>query len=227
VEARIRQVQADNAASMGRIAAALSHELNNPLGALKSSVSSLVTASEKSGALAEPRIRALQRDLAGVALQSAARLEDLVRRMQRFTNLDRAEVQRLDIRRVIEDVAGLCMHKNRLRLDLPELPAVVVQPQAISGALAALLQKATDGEGDIIITAHSEEDRVLVHIRCAIDFSPEPAFGVQNGRMAALNWDLFSIRQLVRSQGGDLVPDASGVTLALPAEGSARAARAT
>jgi hypothetical protein len=162
-----------------------------------------------------------------VALQSASRIEELVRRMQRFTNLDRAEVQTIDVRRVIEDVAGLCLHKNRVQIQLPDLPSVVVQPQAISGALATLLQKAVESDGDVVITGRADDGRVLVHIRCTGEFSLEPGFAVQGGRMAAANWDLFNIRQLIRTQGGDLVPDESGVTLALPAEGSALAAKVT
>ena len=84
----------DSAASMGRLAAALSHELNNPLGALKRSIDTIARLErERSEMTARKRAAAgeVKAKLWGTARSSVERIQGTVRRIQRFTNLDRAE----------------------------------------------------------------------------------------------------------------------------------------
>ncbi len=63
-EVQRRTLIAENVASLGRLAAALSHEFNTPLGALKSAVDTLVRAAAKRGS-APPRGAAAPRSRAG------------------------------------------------------------------------------------------------------------------------------------------------------------------
>ena len=48
----------------------------------------------------------------------------------------------------------------------------------------------------------------------------EPGFGVEEGRMAACNWSLFSAAQIVRRHGGELVVESSDsrVVVRLPVD---------
>src|SRR5436309_2825984 len=90
----------ENAASMGRFAAALSHELNSPLGALKSALQTCNALAEKKATLqVEKRREAeeIEAQLRRSAIDSADRLHQIVLRMQRFTNMDRKEILLVDL----------------------------------------------------------------------------------------------------------------------------------
>jgi signal transduction histidine kinase len=226
LEARIKEVQAENSASLARVAAALSHEMNSPLGALKSSVASLVTVSERMAERPDPKLAQLQKDLASVVADSSDRLAEMIGRMQRFANLDRAEVQNVDVGRVIDDVTGLCLHKDRVRVRLQPVPTVVAQPQILSGAIANLLQKASDKGGRVTVETRAAGKNVEVRIGAETAMDLEPLFQEQGGRMAAANWDVFHVRHLIRMVGGEVHTDGSGVVLTLPAGGDADLVRA-
>jgi two-component system, NtrC family, sensor kinase len=92
--AETRVLLSDHAASLGRLAAALSHELNSPIGALKSAVDTLLLINARlatAESAERERLLRLQADLRRSLHQSSSRLAQIVGRMQRFTNLDRAE----------------------------------------------------------------------------------------------------------------------------------------
>lgn len=216
LEAQLRRAQSESAASMARIAAALSHELNSPLGALKSSVQSLVRSSERMLLRPDPKLVELQKELARTAADSARRLEDIVSRMQRFTNLDRAEVQEVDLRRLVEDVAALCTQKHKVRIDIGSVPTVQGKPHLLSGALAEILQRATDSNSEVRITATEEGGMVRLRVAAEVELSLEPQFGVRQGRVAAVNWTLYYLRQVLRGEGGDVTAGPGGVTITIP-----------
>jgi nitrogen-specific signal transduction histidine kinase len=216
----LQHCQADNAASLARLAATLSHELNSPLGALKSSTNSLLTVAEKMSSKPDPRLVTLERDLAHVIRESAQRLEQIIGRMQRFSNLDGAAIRHVDLNQVLNDVAVLSGTCGRVQIDLSPLPLVVAQPQVISGVFATLLQESAGGDEPVKVTARATESEVELHISNASAVSLEPEFQVQAGRIGGGNWTLFNVRQLIRSQGGDVRLEDGGVTITLPAGGN-------
>ncbi|MBZ5584678.1 MAG: hypothetical protein LAQ30_21200, partial [Acidobacteriia bacterium] len=137
-QAQSRILLSENAASLGRLAAALSHELNSPLGALMSGVDTLVLVAARQ-ALSPPseqeRLVRLQADLRGSVRESAGRLQQIIERMQRFTNLDRAEVQEVDLNGLknvcpvtIAQLSSMtasanCPVMNPMRARVPGVPA--------------------------------------------------------------------------------------------------------
>lgn len=97
----------ENAASMGRLAAVLSHELNNPLGSLKSSVATLKSLKTRLNPASEQeklQLRDLEGRLYRTVDESFDRMEQVIGRMQRFTNLDRAEVRQVNLEDLLQDV---------------------------------------------------------------------------------------------------------------------------
>ncbi|MBV8818643.1 MAG: hypothetical protein JO022_09830, partial [Acidobacteriaceae bacterium] len=109
-EVQTRVVMTESASSLSRLAAAVSHEMNNPVGALLSGVDTLLLLASKQ-ATSSPneheRIVRLQSEVRRSIEKSAERLRQLVSRMQRFTNLDQAEVQKADVNELLKDVAAL------------------------------------------------------------------------------------------------------------------------
>ena len=72
--------------------------------------------------------------------------------------------------------------------------------------------QAIDGEGQIWVSTHAADSRIEVRVedngrgiaadRLAHIF--DPAFQVADGRVATGNWTLFTTRQFVKDQGGDI-----------------------
>ncbi|MBC8165611.1 MAG: HAMP domain-containing histidine kinase, partial [Bryobacteraceae bacterium] len=109
-QSETRNLLAQNAASVGRLAAALSHELNSPIGALISGVDTLLLLAARQAVCAGPeqqRMLLLQNELRKTIHQSTDRLKEIVARMQRFTNLDKAEVQAANLNEILSDVIAL------------------------------------------------------------------------------------------------------------------------
>lgn len=232
VNAELRRAQTENAATMARLAAALSHELNSPLGALKSSTASLAAAAQRHAVRPEERLARVQQELSEVIRSSAERLEQVVGRMQRFTNLDRSDIQPVELKRLVQDVAALCGCNGQIRLDIGDIPRVVTQPALVSGALANLFRRSIERGEPVTVSARVAETRqvdgetVEMRIRLSGPISADPDFEVQDGRVGAGNWDLFQVRQLLRSQGGDARLEGSMVVLSLPADRTVEAAAA-
>ena len=227
-----RMMLAQNAATLGRLAAALSHEMNTPLGVLKSSVDTLLSLAER-----DPSCHPVQKELLGAIRESATRLASVVARMQRFTNLNRAEVQPMCLNGLISDAAGLLEPEVRklTMLDLTDrLPYVMGHPQQLSAVFFLLLTNAVESGGSVSVITRASGGEVHVEIRdngrgIPAELLPEilePAFREQDGRVSASNWNLFSCRQIIEAHGGQIhiasaVGKGSTVSITLPAHDAA------
>jgi signal transduction histidine kinase len=237
-----RLMLAQNAASLGRLAAAISHEMNTPLGALRSAVDTFETIVARNGTNPDTRVAAVQQDLLRAIRESANRLSRVVERMQRFTNLNRAEVQRTCVNGLISDVVGLLDPDIRARVriileQMAGLPYVVSHPQQLTAVFSMVVNNAIDSvgvDGQIRIVTRSADRTVHIEVHDngrgipahALGEVFEPSFGEQSGRVASTNWNLFSCRHLIEAHGGEIhISSAEGegttVHIALPAEPSA------
>ena len=215
-----RALLAETAASVGRLAAAVSHEINSPLGVLKSSVESLVRAAARVAETRgeDDRLLELMRDLAQNVQQSVGRIEKIVQRMQRLTNLDRAEVQAVDLSQLLADVVAMVKANSApspvINLEAVPESSVLCQPHALSAVVAGLLQKAAESAGPrgcVQLRATADSDLIQIAIR---DNGPalskedlevlfEPSFRILGGRIAG-SWSLFTARKIISEQGGDI-----------------------
>jgi len=216
--AQSRLLVADNAASLGKFAATISHQLNSPLGALSSSLDSLHRLSTRH-APDDPRLRELEQELFINARDSADRIEDAVRRMQRFTNLDRAEAHPVDLAQLLRDVAVMVepdAERNvRIEVSSEALPKLTLRPQQMSAVFAKLLQNAVRASrpgSQVGIQAACRNGSVEVRISdhgSGVDPAVaktlfEPGFQVRDGKVVGAHWGLFTARQVVREYGGDI-----------------------
>ncbi|MBI1897555.1 MAG: HAMP domain-containing histidine kinase [Acidobacteria bacterium] len=241
-QAEARNLLSQNAASVGRLAAALSHELNSPVGALVSGVDTLLLLAARQ-ATAPPReqqrLVVLQADLRRSVRESVERLKELVARMQRFTNLDKAEVQAVNINDIVSDVAALlepgARDKARLDLDLHPVPQLVCRPQQLSAVFSSLVRNAIDAvnrDGRVAISTRARDSVVEVRIEDngrglssqELITIFDPGFKVARGRVSTGNWGMFSSRQIVREHGGEIeiqsTPGAgTRVCVTLPVQG--------
>jgi signal transduction histidine kinase len=224
----------ENAASMGRLAAALSHELNSPIGVLASAVETLAAAASRNENT-PARVKAVIDDTRHAGKESAQRLRSLVARMQRFTNLDRAEVQAVQVNDVIADVIALMDPETRSRANIdfrpaPLLPRFVGRPQQLSAVFSNIISNAVEAGSQVTIETRPVDSHIEVTVADnGPGMSPEvlagafnPAtFKISGSRIAAGNWGLFNCRQIAQEHGGDIeirTPAGGGtaVTVTLP-----------
>ncbi|MBC7927658.1 MAG: HAMP domain-containing histidine kinase [Bryobacteraceae bacterium] len=221
-QSETRNMLAQNAASAGRLAAALSHELNSPVGALISAVDTLLLLAARqatSSAAEQQRLVPLQNELRKSIRQSSERLKEIVARLQRFTNLDQAEVQSANVNELITDVYGLLessfKSKVTVELDLQPVPELICRPQQLSAVFSNLLgnaTEATNGDGRVLVSTGRNFDVVEIKVidngrglsaeQIATIF--DPGFRVTRSRVSTGNWGLYSSRQIIREHGGDI-----------------------
>ncbi len=152
------------------------------------------------------------------AQQSTHRLVDIVERMQRLTNLDRAEVLPADLNGLLRDVTTMLQSqaeaKGNIELDGDELPKLQLRPQQIGAVFSNLLQNALEASGEkgtVSVTTSRSDSKVEVLVRDEAQISQEdlaaafePGFQVRGTRVTSGNWGLFSARQIIREHGGDI-----------------------
>jgi signal transduction histidine kinase len=216
-EAQGKILISETAVSQNRFAAALCHELNTPLGALSSAFATLLAAYEKTAPKTDPRINRVVADASDAGRTSIARLEETVARLKHLTNLDRSEVQVVDLNRLWQDTVHFMddslAPKVSFVLDLAPLPEVSCRPQQLAAVFSNLVQNAAAAivtKGTIRVRTAAKPSEILMEVEddgCGIAPSRlpqlfEPSFKSENGRVSASNWGLFVSRGIVTGHGG-------------------------
>lgn len=234
-----RLAMSESASSMARLAAAISHELNTPIGALSSAVDTLLLlGSRQASAPPEqlPRLVKLQADLRKSIQDSAQRLQQIGARVARFTNLDQATIQPTKVNDLVSDVAELIRPRlpkdAQLTLDLSPLADVVGNPQQLSAIFYDLMNNsatALNSHGHIQVRTRQVPDGVEIQVednghgieKEKLSQIFDPGFQETSGRMASGNWSMFTARQVVREHGGEIsitsqLGSGTKVTIELP-----------
>ncbi|MCU1275390.1 MAG: integral rane sensor signal transduction histidine kinase [Bryobacterales bacterium] len=220
--AQVRALLSENAISVGKLAAALTHELNTPLGALKSSVDTMVVLAAKQATAtpeAQQRLVTVQCDLRRSVNDSMERLKNVIARLQRFIDLDDTERQPTDLNELLGDVAILLKPSLKdhvsLNFDLHPLPPLTCRRQQLTTVFSSLLSnaiEAVDGDGRILVSTERVDAMVRVKVQdngrgmepSELETIFDPGFKVTAGRVSTGNWSLFSSRQIIFEHGGEI-----------------------
>ncbi len=222
--AQMRAQLAETAISIGKLAAALSHEINSPLGVLRSGIQTLA-AIEQSPEKAQ-QMREVRADLYQRVLESAARLDEVTQRLRRFVTLEEAELKAADLNELLTGVTWIHqseIDERKIHVDLklePSLPALTCRPQLLTTAFSSMLSNAVNavnGDGRIGISTCLRELEVEVTIRDngrgmtpeEVETIFEPSFRVNGGRVSTSNWSLFNARQIVYEHGGTITVESA------------------
>lgn len=222
---RSRALLAEHSASLGQIAAAISHEINSPLGTLVSAAGSLALAGRKLADAPEearPRLLKLQEELKETINCASLRIEEIVRRMQQFSNLEGPEETDVDINTLMRTALEMASAEDKAMFDPEVLAPVRGRPTELSFVLYTLARLAAEGQHPRWIRTRMWAGNVTVRITpLHIPRSEfEIRFASERGRMTAGSMSLFTARQIVRRHGGELTGEPD-LTLTLPAAGSA------
>jgi two-component system NtrC family sensor kinase len=166
-------LQVEKMATIGKMAAVVAHEINNPLSGILT-YAKLVKKWIERGEVASSKKQDAQQSLDLIAEESR-RCGDLVRNLLTFSRSAPLNVQTTDINSVVDRAVRLVKHQLELNgiephLDLsPGLPLVSCDPGQIEQVLLALIMNAIDAMprgGNLWIgTADRENDEIGIQIR--------------------------------------------------------------
>jgi PAS domain S-box-containing protein len=183
---QVQLVQSEKMAALGHLVAGVAHEINTPLGALKSNNDLLIRALSKMRSVVEDpatpatirdhpqlgKILASIEDLNAINKSAMERIVTIVRSLRQFTRLDNAEQARVDIHEGLESTLTLVHHelKNRIEVhkDYAALPPITCYPNKINQVLMNILvnaSQAIEGPGDIFVKTSRTGDNVVIEIR--------------------------------------------------------------
>jgi signal transduction histidine kinase len=221
---QLRAQLAENAISIGKLAATLTHEINTPLGAMRSSIQTLLAITDRQADAPPERreiLNKMRNELCQSIQESAGRIESVLARLRRFVTLEEAELKSADINDLLSDVALLYQEqiaKGQIRLEFDmerPLPELACRPQLLSAVFSSLLSNAinaVNGGGRIGIVTRRNDSAVRVTVSDngrgmtpeEADGIFEPSFKVAAGRVSSGNWSLFNTRQIVYEHGGEI-----------------------
>lgn len=177
-------LQSEKMAALGHLVAGVAHEINTPLGALKSnndlairSLGKIKTAIEKAGEELSnytefiKLINAVE-GLDAVNKTALERIVTIVQSLRNFARLDKADVDHFNLHDGLDSTLTLVHHelKNRITVhrDYGDLPVVDCHPNQINQVFMNILvnaSQAIDGQGDIFIKTYRRDDFAVVEIR--------------------------------------------------------------
>ncbi|MGH9324220.1 MAG: two-component system sensor histidine kinase NtrB, partial [Vicinamibacteria bacterium] len=177
-------VQSEKMASLGSLVAGIAHEINTPVGAIRSMHDTLVRALQKLE-------MALNQDYPGVVGSSSSiqgalqvvreanrviesgtlRVTGIVRRLRSFARLDEADLKKADLHEGIEDTLALIQHELKhnivVRREYGDVPRIACYPGRMNQVFLNLLNNARQAipeKGEITIRTFVRGDRLHIAV---------------------------------------------------------------
>lgn len=183
-EAQAKLLRSEKLASLGMLVAGIAHEINTPIGAVRSMHETLVRAVSKlRDALAKelpdyesrPKLAAMLaiiEDSNRVVADGSQRVIEIVRRVRSFARLEQSELQEIPVESRIEDTLTLIHHelKHRIKVhrDYLPVPPIACYPGRLDQVFLNLLmnaRQAIPGDGEIFVRTFTEGGWACVAIR--------------------------------------------------------------
>lgn len=175
--AQARLIQSEKMASLGKLVAGVSHELNTPVGVILSTADLVDRALARFGERLSSEDDGLRRELAamrdaqGASVRAGRRLETILESLKRFTRLDESEFQSTDVREGIESTLALLApswgERVLLEKELAPVPLINGYPSELNQALMTLLSnaaEAVEGEGTVRVETDHEGEAIRVRV---------------------------------------------------------------
>jgi signal transduction histidine kinase len=171
-------VQSEKMASVGLLTAAITHEINTPIGAINSNVQTeemllneLINHSAFKSDEELSLILSQLKEANDVNLMACSRIAEIIRSLKSFSRLDQAEFQEANINEGIKSVLVLVNNLFKRRITVHEeygdIPLVKCFPSQLNQVFMNILvnaSQAIEGAGDIYIRTFQEGRHICVTI---------------------------------------------------------------
>ncbi len=184
-ETQTQLIQSEKMAALGKLTAGIVHEINTPVGALKSTMDTMSRCSakinqilENSSTLAEVKNNGdyqkslkILKENRQVASSASERIIKVVTSLKNFTRLDEAEFEMADIHEGLDSALTLIQHEIKDRVlveqNYSDIPEIRCYPAELNQVFMTLLRNAAQAiekKGTITIKTSSDENNVYVKI---------------------------------------------------------------
>ncbi|MDP1618550.1 MAG: response regulator [Phenylobacterium sp.] len=164
-QAQAQLVQSAKMASLGELVAGIAHEINNPLAFIlghQNTVERLARQLAEAPDDSNPAALAKMTDRLGAMRMGLQRIQSLVMNLRKFSRLDEADSQQLDVPDAIETVLALLgpkMGAIEVRRDLRARPQLTASPALLNQVVMNILSNAADALGGAGVIEVSTEER--------------------------------------------------------------------
>ena len=194
--------RAEKLSAVGRLAAGVVHEINNPLATISACAESLETRVEEGTFGTSPDVEDLQEYL-GLIRSEAFRCKSITNGLLDFSRMRTGNRFPIDVTEVIKSSARLIAHQNRgnnitTRFEIDEnLPHVNADEGQIQQAIIALATNAIDamsGGGTLTFRAFSQSNRVVVEVQ-------DSGHGIAPEDMSKIFEPFFTTKEIGKGTG--------------------------
>jgi signal transduction histidine kinase len=183
--AREKLVQADKLAAIGTLAAGVAHEINNPIGFVRSNLNTMAKYLAKLRKIVESvpaedqdereMVTEMCDDFADAIAESidgTTRVKNIVADLKSFSRVDRSEKEHANLNEGLESTLNIVWnelkYKCKVEKEYGELPDLYCVPNQLNQVFMNLLMNAghaIETEGTIWIKTWADEDNVWVSIK--------------------------------------------------------------
>jgi len=175
--------QSEKMASVGQLTAAITHEINTPLGAINANVNMIKSFAESiTEGMTTHDINDIRKqiiDASALSEDACVRIDKIIRSLKLYTRFDQVEFMSVDIHESLNSVIVLTtnLHKNRITIHTlyDEIPEVTCHIGLINQVFMNIFINAIqsiENKGEIIIATSCDDKNVFISFKdtgCGID----------------------------------------------------------
>jgi PAS domain S-box-containing protein len=222
--------QSEKMISIGKLTAGIAHEMNNPIGAIKANTDTTLRSLVKIDEILQKKDKSIHenenynkllnliKQNAQITSTASERISKTIESLKKFTSLDKAEIQSIDLHDSIENTLTLIQHEIGDRVTIKKkygkLPSVECYPGELNQVFMNLLTNAIQAiSDDGTVTIQTSLYNGNVHIQLSdtgAGMTPEeiqelfkPGFS-KKGKRVKIGLGLFASHSIIEKHGGKI-----------------------
>ena len=168
-ETQLQLIHSEKMASLGQLIAGVAHEINTPLGSIKSN-NGIITKLVKQ--IEDSELAELFAETTRIDKVAIERISNLVVSLKKFVRLDEEQLQSADINKELDLTLEIIYHETKNKAEIikeySNLPMIKCYPNMLNQVFMNILMnacQAIETKGKITISTEIDEDNLVVKIK--------------------------------------------------------------